>query len=383
MAELIRLPPPSRVLATIEKERGELAAIVSVAEASTVQRRAAAILELTRRGKLDVPIQNAAAVYAAEAMARLADLIDEGQAKGEIATQEAGRPGSVPAGDTSPAKLKDLGLSRQTLLKARAQRDAGVPKLLREQAAAEAAKAKPKRVSAAAALKEHKQAELRKQREAERKRAARAASRPFGDRCRLLVGDLLVAGAQIEDGSVDAIVTDPPYPAEYLPCWESLGSLAARVLKPGGWLVAMAAHAHLPQIMQRLDRDGLTYRWTLAYLMPSGESAQLRSLRLNVAWKPVLLYTSGTMKQIPTYGTDVLSNDVQDEDRHDAGWGQGVDGFAKLVAGVSRAEQTVLDPFLGTGTTALAALTRGRRFVGIDIDERYVNDTWHRLGQAQ
>jgi DNA modification methylase len=34
----------------------------------------------------------------------------------------------------------------------------------------------------------------------------------------------------------------------------------------------------------------------------------------------------------------------------------------------SRPGDTILDPFMGTGTTGVAALDIGREFVGIDID---------------
>ena len=33
----------------------------------------------------------------------------------------------------------------------------------------------------------------------------------------------------------------------------------------------------------------------------------------------------------------------------------------------------VLDPFMGTGTTGLAAIEAGRRFVGIEINQYYVD----------
>ncbi len=43
----------------------------------------------------------------------------------------------------------------------------------------------------------------------------------------------------------------------------------------------------------------------------------------------------------------------------------------------------VLDPFIGSGTTAVAALTLGRRFVGIDINEEYVRLSQERLAKTQ
>lgn len=43
----------------------------------------------------------------------------------------------------------------------------------------------------------------------------------------------------------------------------------------------------------------------------------------------------------------------------------------------------VLDPFIGTGTTAIAAKKLGRRFIGIDIDPKYVEITNKKLEQTK
>jgi DNA modification methylase len=42
----------------------------------------------------------------------------------------------------------------------------------------------------------------------------------------------------------------------------------------------------------------------------------------------------------------------------------------------------VLDPFCGTGTTGLAALTLGRRFTGIDLNPAFAALAAERLRQA-
>lgn len=46
-------------------------------------------------------------------------------------------------------------------------------------------------------------------------------------------------------------------------------------------------------------------------------------------------------------------------------------------------EDVVLDPFIGSGTTAVAAKRLGRNYVGIDINERYCRMTEERLRQSQ
>ena len=45
--------------------------------------------------------------------------------------------------------------------------------------------------------------------------------------------------------------------------------------------------------------------------------------------------------------------------------------------------QTILDPFMGSGTTGVAAVQMGRRFIGIERDEGYFDIACRRIEQAQ
>ena len=55
------------------------------------------------------------------------------------------------------------------------------------------------------------------------------------------------------------------------------------------------------------------------------------------------------------------------------------DLFADLVLKHSNEGDLVIDPFLGSGTTALAATKQGRKFLGCDIDANYVRQARLRL----
>jgi DNA modification methylase len=45
--------------------------------------------------------------------------------------------------------------------------------------------------------------------------------------------------------------------------------------------------------------------------------------------------------------------------------------------------QTILDPFMGSGTTGVACATFGRKFIGIEIDPGYFDIACRRIEAAQ
>ncbi len=53
-----------------------------------------------------------------------------------------------------------------------------------------------------------------------------------------------------------------------------------------------------------------------------------------------------------------------------------------LVNWFSDEGETVLDPFMGSGTTGVACAKLGRRFIGIEIDESYFDIACRRIEEA-
>lgn len=182
--------------------------------------------------------------------------------------------------------------------------------------------------------------------------------------------------SHVAPDSLDCIITDPPYPQQYLHVYSELSAFAAKALKPGSSLLCMVGQSYLPEIISRLS-EHLTYHWTLAYLTPGGQSAQLWQRNVNTFWKPVLWFTKG--KYQGDWNGDVVQSKPNGNDKEHHEWGQSVSGMLELVERFSYPGELICDPFLGGGTTAYVALKTNRTFVGCDISEKAVSTSRKRI----
>ncbi len=207
------------------------------------------------------------------------------------------------------------------------------------------------------------------------RRILSASSHILNPSCTLLKGDFRQIGTSIPDASVDLIITDPPYLTEYLDVHAPLGAFAARVIKPGASMLCMTSCYHLPVVLAAIGKQ-LNYQWMLAFVM-GGRGALIDARRVRTRCKPVLWFVKGRYAGGTTL--DVIPAISKDKRFHD--WGQSEDGFDYLVEHFSRPGDTVLDPFLGGGTSASVALKAGRKFIGIDVDENAIATTRARIAE--
>lgn len=194
----------------------------------------------------------------------------------------------------------------------------------------------------------------------------------------ILTGDMRELSKQLDGDSVDVILTDPPYAKEYLSLWSDLARVAARVLRPGGWLVTYSGQSYLPQVVAALG-EHLVYYW-LAGLHHLGQRAQRYEKRIQSAMKPILIYTKLPIGKCPAWFIDLVKGPAPSNDYHE--WGQSVEPVRYLIGRFSKPGDLVIDPFLGGGTTAVACVQTGRHFVGFEIDPAVADVARRRVGEV-
>lgn len=178
--------------------------------------------------------------------------------------------------------------------------------------------------------------------------------------------------------SFDCIITDPPYPQEFLHCWTKLGVLAKHALLPGRFCIAYTGAMYLPEVIDRMS-EHLNYYWTCT-VMHTGSAGTVHARKMLAGAKQLLIYSNGKPLEPDGYFNDTIRGTGMSKTYHK--WGQAVDELSSVIKYFTEPNDVILDPFCGAGTTCVAAELHGRRWIGIDIDKDAVKTAQDRTKEA-
>lgn len=179
-------------------------------------------------------------------------------------------------------------------------------------------------------------------------------------------GDFHKLAASIDDGTIDAIITDPPYPHQYLHTWSQLAEVAMRVLKPGGWCITYSGKQHLDDVIRRMTDAGLSYYWQIIFKQTLVATVHPR--KVNTVYKPILMFQKPPITPPESYFMDIIQGHGIEKDGHE--WQQSENGFAELIEQFTNVGDLILEPFSGAGTCPAVAKKLSRRCIAYEIDEK-------------
>lgn len=191
-------------------------------------------------------------------------------------------------------------------------------------------------------------------------------------------GDCLELLRELPAGCVDAVVTDPPYPSEFLHLWRPFASEAYRLLREGGELVTLLGHYQLPQVMAAFATTEFRYWWICG--MRQHARGRLLGKRVNVYFKPALWYVKGKKRRLSDMPSDLVLGTNPEKVDHE--WEQGSRWFSHWCNRICERDEVILDPFAGSGTTGVAAILEGRRCILIEKEPAYAAICRRRIAEA-
>jgi ParB-like chromosome segregation protein Spo0J len=196
---------------------------------------------------------------------------------------------------------------------------------------------------------------------------------------KLLLGPMEERGLEIADASVDLLFTDPPYEKQAYHLWPALGEFAARVLKPDGMLIAYSGNLCLPAALDGL-REHLQF-WTAGSILLPGGKARLFDKRVWTRTKPLLFFARHDFTGPRAWFFNAYASEGKQKEHHR--WQQGIAPARYYVKRLTSPGDLVVDPFLGGGTTGVAAVELGRQFVGIECDAAALATAQARIAAAE
>ncbi len=184
---------------------------------------------------------------------------------------------------------------------------------------------------------------------------------------KLYLGDCLDVMRGMADKSVDAVITDPPYPDYYAEEYKYFdGMLEPLKSFDCRQLIFWSAKVEFP-----LDYSAI-HIWDKKVGCGS-EYERIFERNGNKNWKMFRHYLINSTVAASFTGDEFTGHKSQ----------KPVKLIAELIEKFTKPGDTILDPFMGSGTTGVACVQTGRNFIGIEIDEKYFKIAEKRIKDAQ
>lgn len=348
-------------LAKLDAATQALAKATDIQEIKQVRDVAEAIRKLAKTAGAGLDIQNEGAMLKIRAERKGGEKLKETERARGKRTDLV-----TPCYQVDKQTLGEMGITKAQ--SSRWQAEADIPETVQEDYF-EQAKEKEIEITTAGFMREGKD----KNREAEREDKAKKGQRVKpSQKYHVVVADIKTYQPKKK---YDFIITDPPYPKEYLHLYDILAHRANNWLVEGGLLIAMCGQSYLDKIIISMSKH-LDYYWTGCY-WTTGQPTPLRQRQVNTTWKPLLFFTRKGDKYGGKIFGDVFKSEKPEKERHN--WGQSVTGMSSIISMICLQGQSIFDPFLSAGATGVAALMHKCYFSGIDIDENSVNISKERL----
>ncbi len=198
--------------------------------------------------------------------------------------------------------------------------------------------------------------------------------------------------------SVDLVLTDPPFfmPATHYQSrmkwqrqwgdtsvlatfWEVVASACVRSLRATGHFVTFCNHESYP-VFYPITYSKFDYQKALVWRKGQvGLGRVWRNqfeLLIAARWESSVFYDDGKLR------SDVLDYAATRSTDRDHPVQKPEAMLADLVRVTTPESGLVLDPFMGSGTTLVAARNLGRKAIGIEIEEKYCEIAARRLDQT-
>lgn len=205
---------------------------------------------------------------------------------------------------------------------------------------------------------------------------------------KLMQGDCLDVLPTIATESINAIITDPPYGISYQSAWRIDASerkpkiknddkpfiwwlyQAYRVLAPDGALLCFCEWRHQETFKMAIECAGFTIKsqviWDRCWHGLGDLNASFAPQH-DVIWfaiKDEFEFKNGrpkTIKRFQRISAEALVHPTE----------KPTSLLVDLIEDVTGEGQTVLDPFMGSGSTGISAIQLDRDFIGIELDVNY------------